>query len=89
MPGMNGGDVTRILRQEHYSGRIVGLTGNTMSEQRDAYIQCGIDSWVCSSNRIERTLGETHHHAGSEELFTPISQLALFLLRKSFEQPGS
>ena len=47
MPGMNGGDVTKILRQEHYSGRIVGLTGNTMSEQRDAYMQCGIDSSVC------------------------------------------
>lgn len=47
MPGMNGGEVTKILRQEHYSGRIVGLTGNTMSEQRDAYIRCGTDGYMC------------------------------------------
>lgn len=43
MPGMNGGEVTKLLRKQNYSGRIVGLTGNTMREQQDAYMKCGKD----------------------------------------------
>lgn len=86
MPGMNGGEVAKILRRQNYAGRIVGLTGNTMSEQRDAFLKCGTDRVEWLTNRTERPSSQTHHHAGFEELFTPFSQLALFVLRKSPEQ---
>ena len=44
MPIMNGGEVTKQLRQKyHYNGLIVGLTGNMMTEQIDLYMKCGLD----------------------------------------------
>jgi osomolarity two-component system sensor histidine kinase SLN1 len=43
MDNMNGVDATRIIRQLGFSGVIIGLTGNVLKSDIDAFLAAGAD----------------------------------------------
>ena len=43
MESMNGPEAAQLMRRGGYKGNIIGVTGNVMPEDIDAYLRCGAD----------------------------------------------
>ncbi len=75
MPIMNGGEVTKQLRQKyHYNGLIVGLTGNMMTEQIDLYMKCGLDGILgkpVTLSKIKHFIDSIHYSCLFPSIFFP------------------
>jgi len=54
MPRMNGPTATKTLREIGYQGLIIGLTGNTGSEEVKEFISHGADHVLCKPLEIEK-----------------------------------
>jgi CheY-like chemotaxis protein len=46
MPGMDGIEATRILREKHYETPIIALTAHAMKEEKERILSCGFDDYV-------------------------------------------
>lgn len=46
MPEMNGVDATKIIRKNGYTNLIIGITGNIMDNDKDIFLDAGVDM-VC------------------------------------------
>ncbi|WP_412851374.1 ATP-binding protein [Ectothiorhodospira shaposhnikovii] len=70
MPVMSGIEATRIIREQERAGRrvpIIALTAALTTEQRDGYLQIGMDDWLPKPYTrkelaliLEKWLGEGH-----------------------------
>lgn len=46
MPGMNGFETVSQLRQNHFSGPVVALTGHSLNGDRDRYLRAGFNEYL-------------------------------------------
>lgn len=46
MPGMDGIDATKILREKHYGKPIIALTAHAMKEEKERILRSGFDDYV-------------------------------------------
>jgi LuxR family transcriptional regulator, maltose regulon positive regulatory protein len=53
MPGMNGIDATRIIRAEHPTVRVVGLSMHEHAEQAQPMLAAGAAGYVCKTEAPE------------------------------------
>ncbi|MEN8146774.1 MAG: FIST N-terminal domain-containing protein [Campylobacterota bacterium] len=78
MPHMDGIEATKILREEGLATPIIALTANAMQEDRDKYIQMGMDDYLgkpIEFNELDRILSfYTHTDASDSPEATPIEQ---------------
>ena len=61
MPNVDGYEATRILRSEHYAGKIIAVTAHAMGEHRNRALAAGFDSYLVkpmNATNLTRTVRE-------------------------------
>ncbi len=72
MPGMNGWDTTRALREKGYSGRIVAATAMTRPEDRQKCLEAGCDDYIPKPHTLEN-LAKVLESVSEEPIFSTLS----------------
>ena len=79
MPNMDGCAATKRLRENGYKGRIVGLTGDAMTEDVSTFLACGADAVIVKPLRLNvlddilgylKENGFSHQHPINDESTT-------------------
>lgn len=66
MPGMNGYETARFLRQKHYQGLIVALTASVMAHEANKSLDAGCDYFIAKpigvdfEQQLQQILEEWH-----------------------------
>ena len=54
MPNMNGPDATRAIREFGYTGPIIGVTGNTLNEDKATFINAGASDVIIKPLKMQK-----------------------------------
>jgi len=80
MPGINGGETTRILRERYDKGSliIIGITASTLEDEKKQFLDTGLNAFVAKPFREQELFDLMTEHAGilfetKEEEYSVIS----------------
>ncbi|MBU1567334.1 MAG: response regulator [Proteobacteria bacterium] len=87
MPGMGGGEATRILRHTYTqeSLTIIGITASAFGVEKQAFIDSGIDAYIAKPFQIQELYDVLAHHANI--VFETEENAELSITQKNIKMP--